>query len=397
MSLTTPTTQQISDNIVAQLEAAINQSVPLLPKAFQRVLAKTLAGVFILLYKYAGFMFLQVFITTATFSPTVINGRTVRPLVEWGNLAGAGDPEPATRAELLVDVTVENQTGFLDAGAQLLNSATGVTYAVVSAVALNAPVVQATVRAVADQVGQSGRGTIGNLQPGDVLSFANPLTNVARDTVVDSQVVTAADAESEEAYRQRVIGRFRRRPQGGAYVDYEQWGVGEAGILNIYPYTGQLGEVDVYAEATVASSGSPDGIPTPAQLVQVEDAIALDDDGLASRRPANAFVNVLPIVRTAFDVEVSGLTVDDPPTIQAQIDQAAQDYFLGREPFIAGLTTPPRRDTISAPSLSAVIEDVVSAAGGSFTGVTIEEGGSPVTTRQLGEGEKAKAGAVTYV
>lgn len=397
MSPTTPTTQEISDNIVGQIETSINQTVPLLPKAFVRVLAKALAGVFILIYKYAGFMFLQVFITSATMRPTVINGRTVRPLVEWGILSGVGEPGAATRAELIVDVTVENQTGSLAAGAQLLNTATGVTYAVVAAVVLNAPVVQATVRAVADQANQSGRGAIGNMQPGDVLSFANPLANVARDTVVVSQLVTAANAESEDAYRQRVIDRFRRRAQGGAYADYEQWGEEPVGIVNVYPYTGALGVVEVYAEATVASSGSPDGIPTPAQLTAVEDAIELDQAGLASRRPANAFVNVQAITRTAFTVEVEGLAVTDPPTVQGQIDQAAAEYFLGRAPFIAGLTAPPRTDTVSGPSLSAVVQDVVSAAGGTFVGLVIKEGGTPITTRQLGEGEKAKSGGVTYV
>nr|MCH9737100.1 hypothetical protein [Actinomycetes bacterium] len=61
MSLTTPTTKEISDNIIAQLEASFSQTIPLLQKAFFRVLSTVLAGVFILLYKYGGFMFLQMF------------------------------------------------------------------------------------------------------------------------------------------------------------------------------------------------------------------------------------------------------------------------------------------------------------------------------------------------
>lgn len=397
MSPATPTTQQISDNIVAQIETQIGQTIPFLPKTFSRVLAKALAGVFVQLYKYAGFMFLQIFITTATIKPTVINGRTVRPLVEWGILAGVGEPGGATRAQLLVDVTVENQAGFLDSGALLLNTQTGVTYAVVASVALNAPVVQATVEAVADQAGQSGRGAIGNMEPGETLSFANPLPNVARDTVVDSQVVTASDAEAEEAYRQRVIDRFRRRPQGGAYADYEQWGETPSGILNIYPYTGALGVVEIYVEATEASSGSPDGIPTPAQLVEVEEAIEFDVDGLASNRPANAFVNVQAITRTAFTAEVSGLSVTDPATVQGQIDDAVADYLFAREPWIAGVSQPPRADSISTTSVTGVVDDIVNAAGGTFTGLVLKEGGSPITVRQLGDGEKAKSGGVTYV
>ena len=51
MALDTPTTQEINDTILAQLEASLNQVIPLLPRSFLRVLAKTIAAVFTLLYK----------------------------------------------------------------------------------------------------------------------------------------------------------------------------------------------------------------------------------------------------------------------------------------------------------------------------------------------------------
>jgi uncharacterized phage protein gp47/JayE len=214
MSLTTPTTKDISDNIIAQLEATLNQSIPLLPKSFLRVLAKALAGVFVLLYKYGGFMFLQVFVRTASANETTINGRSLVPLTEWGRLIGVGDPAAATQAELLIDITVENQTGSLPSGSQLVNTDNGVTYITIGSVLLNAPTVQATIRAVSDQAGGGGAGAIGNLDPGATVSFANPLANVSRNTSVVSQVVTGADGETTEAYRQRVIDRFQKRPQG---------------------------------------------------------------------------------------------------------------------------------------------------------------------------------------
>ena len=90
MSLQTPTTAEISANIIAQLETTLNQTIPLLPKSFLRVLSKTLGAVFILLYKYGGFIFLQQFVATASIKETIINGVTVKPLVEWGRLIGIG-------------------------------------------------------------------------------------------------------------------------------------------------------------------------------------------------------------------------------------------------------------------------------------------------------------------
>ena len=398
MSLQTPTTKDISDNIIAQLEASLNQSIPLLPKAFLRVLAKALGGVFILLYKYAGFMFLQMFVQTASISETTINGKTVSPLTQWGRLIGIGDPVAATNAELLIDITVENQVGILPSGTQLVNSANGVTYITIGTVNLNAPTVQVTIRASADQQGGGGAGVIGNLEVADVVSFANPLANVNRNTVVDSQAVTGANAESTAAYRQRIIDRFQKRPQGGAYADYEGWGEEVVGIINVYPYTGAPGEVDLYSEATVASSGSADGIPTSAQLLAVLNSVELDQNGLATRRPVNAFVNSNAITRTGFNVEIDGIVVDDLSGVQAVITEAITQYFLDREPFIIGLSIPPRKDRITQGAVISIVDSIVSASGGIFDTATIEETDTtPVTTYELGIGEKAKAASIRFI
>lgn len=400
MSLITPTTNDISNNIIGQLESSLNQTIPLLPKSFLRVLSKALAAVFILLYKYGGFMFLQVFVQTASADETVINGKIVKPLIEWGRLIGVTDPVAATQAELLIDITVENQVGTLPSGTQLINADNGVTYITIGAVLLNAPTVQATIRAVSDQAGGGGAGAIGNLDPGAIVSFANPLANVSRNAIVDSQTITGADAEDIEVYRQRVIDRFQKRPQGGAYADYEQWGEEASGIINVYPYTGSPGEVDVYSEATVASSGNPDGIPTGAQLQAVLDLINLDDNGLASRRNANAFVNSLPITRTGFDITVSDVIgVADIVQVQADITTAMIEYFLSVEPFIAGLSILPRRDQLTRTRLSALVEDIVTAAGGTFTLALFIQttlSGS-LSVYALSEGEKAKASNVIFI
>lgn len=398
MSLQTPTTKQIGDNIVAQLEASLNQTIPLLPKSFLRVLAKALAGVFVLLYKYGGFMFLQIFVRTASASDTTVNGLVVNPLTEWGRLIGIGDPASATNAELLVDITVENQTGTLPSNTQLVNTTNGVTYITIGAIPLNAPTVTATVRASSDQAGGGGSGAIGNLDPGAIVSFANPLANVARNAVVVSQSVTGADGESIDAYRERIIDRFQKRPQGGAYADYEQWGEEPPGIINVYPYTSDCpGQVDVYVEATPESSGDPDGIPTAAQLQEVLDSIDLDQDGRASRRPANALANTFPITRTGFDIRVTGLQVDNLAQVQQNITQAIEEYFLDREPFIEGLSVLPRRDRITRSAVGGVVDDIVSAAGGIFSSVIITQNAVNVELYSLGIGEKSKAATVTFV
>ncbi len=399
--MTTPTTLELTANIIASIEASIGQAVPLLPRSFIAVLAKALAAVIVILYKRGDFIGLQWFVKTASVKVTTFNGTEFVPLIEIGRQIGVSDPGEATQAELLVDITVENQIGQLDAGTQIVGTTNGVVYLLLNSVLLDAATVQGTFRAASDQFGGDGSGVQGNLDPGDTsLQFANPLPNVARSVLVDSQVVTGADGEDlDTTYRQRVLDRFQKRPQGGAYADYELWGEEADGIINVYPYTGQPGQVDVYSEATVASSGNPDGIPTPAQLQAVLDLINFDAAGLASRRNANAFVNSLPITRTGFDVTVDGIQgVDSLAAVQGDVTTGVEEYFRGAEPFISGLSVPPRLDQLTRTRLSAIVEDIVTAAGGTFTSAIFELEGVPGSLQVyvLGEGEKSKASAVAF-
>ena len=390
MALDTPTTQEISDNIVNQISSSINQTIPLFPLAFTRFLAKVLGGLYILLFKYIGFNFLQIFIRTASFQETTILGQTLTPLIEWGRTVGAGDPGAGTAAELLIDITVTNQIGSLPAGTQLTSNKNGITYLLLSPVALDAATVQGTIRASTDVDGNTAVGAIGNLDPADTVFFVNPIDNVERDAVVDAVSVPGVDAETETDYRQRVIDRAAKLPQGGAGVDYTVWGL-IPGIVNIYPYKGNPGYVDVYAEANTVID--PDGIPTAGQLIDIATAITFDENGRQTRKPVDVFLNVFAITRKGYTVTITDLIVDDAPTVKANISAALVDYFLDREPFIDGVTLLPRRDFVKVSNINSVIDDFVSAAGGSFASAVLEItiGSVPVPVQdQLDIGEKAK-------
>ena len=168
MSLITPTTSQISDNIINGLQASLNQSIPLMPKSFIRVLSKVLAAVYIVLWKYSGFIFLQQFVAYASNEPTEVNGKTVIPLQQWGELIGIGLPIPATQADLTIDITVTNNIGILPSGTLFIGTTNGVTYATLgdldlTTVSIGDPI-SGQVRAVADQDGD-GSGDIGNIEP----------------------------------------------------------------------------------------------------------------------------------------------------------------------------------------------------------------------------------------
>lgn len=372
MSLVPLTTEDINSTLISQIEAQISQTIPLLPVAFVRVLSTVLAGVVVLLYKYMGFIFLQLFVGTASFKETTVNGTVIVPLIEWGRLVGLGDPLPATAAELTATVTVENQTGApIPAGTPLVYGPTGVIYITSAAVLRDAPTKVITVEAASDQQGGDGLGAIGNIPVGAVLSFVNPVADVQRDTVVASVVVTAADAEDEETYRRRVLDHFQKRPQGGALSDYELWAEEAAGIINAYPYVGRTaGTVDVYCEADPVSSGSPDGIPTQPQLDAALDSINLDVDGRATRRPANALAFTLPITRKEFTIDVLGLDAPDLVGTQQAIVDGMDTLYARFEPYIGGLSVN-QFDRVTRAETSGEVFNIVAANGGTFSNLRL--------------------------
>lgn len=365
---------EINAAIVAQVEIEIGQAVPLLPVAFVRVLAKAFAGVIVLIYKYTGFVFLQLFVATASSRDTTIGGVTLNPLVEWGRLVGAGDPVPAVAAELTVEITVINITGDpISSGTSLVYDPTGVIYVTISTILRDAATKLVNVVAVSDQTGGGGLGAVGNLPVDALVSFTSPLADVARDTVVTVLVTSGEDAEElDTIYRQRVIDRFQKRPQGGALADYEIWGEEAAGIINVYPYTGDLpGTVEVYCEADPTSSGSPDGFPTQPQLDAAAALIDLDVNGRATRRPANAFIFTRSITRRSFEVEVRGAEGPDLPAMKLAIDEGMITLFAKFEPFIGGLTITPL-DRVTQTEVGGVVQDIARANGGTISSVLLK-------------------------
>jgi uncharacterized phage protein gp47/JayE len=375
MPLPQVTEKGVNDQIIATVESQIGQTIPLLGKAFARVMAAAFAGLIVLLYKYNNYTFLQMFVATASNIATTVNGQTVIPLQAWGVLVGAGRPVAAIAAELDLTVTVTNPTAaVIDAGTQFVSGDNGVTYLSTAPVSILGTSITIPVVAAGDQSNNAGTGTIGNLDPGAVVSFVTTPVGVLQAAVVDVQTVTAADAETDAAYRQRVIDRFQKRAQGGALVDYELWGEETAGIINEYPYAWTCpGGVEVYAEATVASSGNPDGFPTQAQLDAVADSINLDLNGRATRRQVNAFLVTNSITRKGFTVTVVGLEADDSGSVMAEVETALDSHFKTFEPFIGGVSVI-RRDRVTQASVAGVVSAVITAAGGTFVDVLLSTG-----------------------
>lgn len=393
MSQQVPTIQEIYDNIISQLEGTLATTIPIFPKSFSRVLAKALAAIFVVGYKFAGWVCLQLFVRFASYNPQTVNGRTFIPLVEWGNLIGVGAPKAATRAEAEISVNVQQQIGVLAANSLLIKKDTGVIYSVLAEVPLNANTITAKVQAVDDDQGNLGFGDLGNLSPGDVLEFANPLPYVSGTVTVTTILVVAADRESEAAYRDRVATRFQRRPQGGARIDYQIWGEEVEGIDLVLPYTNDPS--DNMMRLFSRSTTEPDGIPNAIQLDEVKQSCLFDEEGFATRAPPGVLIFSLPIFRTEVEVEISGLGLADGASVtladlRDKIQAALESHLDSLEPFILGVSTLPPQDRISSAAIGGVIYAVAESNSAYFGAYVVRVGGTVTSTKVLTEGEIPK-------
>ena len=391
MALENKTINEINTLIINQLESQIGQTIPILPKAFIRVLSKVLAGIFIILYKVAGWIFLQMFVSTASFKEVIILGKKITPLIEWGRLVGVGDPDPATQSILSISITVNSLGSPLFSGTQFISELNGLTYITQSSYTLDTN--PYTIQVICVQ-----SGTQGNLTTGDILSIANSLGYIEDDATVLTLDTAAVDRESESNYRQRIIERFQLQPQGGALADYRIWSQDASGVFQTYIYTGDPANVLVYVAGDPEIY--PDRIPDSALLLAVGNVIDFDPEtSLATRRPLTAIIdpigdgsydNILPVILIEFDLEVTDLVIDNIADIKLQIKSALTTYFETREPFITGLSLPPQKNVISQANVIGIVDDIVSANNGTFTTVIINLSGFVTAQYTLGQGEICK-------
>lgn len=381
MAVNIPTTKELFEQNLSNYEQKINQESPLNDRAFLRVSSQNEAGAFTILYKYGQERALQNLVQTATGSDLDLLGS------EYDT-----PRNPATAAEFTA--TLPATTGTIIPGTTIFTGVNnGVQYITIGS--------STSVGGIATLVLRSTEtGETGNLSVSDTLKIQTQISGATTTATITVENITGASEETDEAYRARILEVIQNPPQGGATTDYRIWAKTVSGVKNAFPYSGLTnpGDITVYVEATVAVS-PPDGIPNSGLLDQVEDAILYDDSGLRTRMPlgvANLFVE--PITRIPLYTNITGLSVDNEAAVKVDIDSALDSYFRAREPFIQGLTLQQKKsDTITAPDVGSIVNDVVRAAGGTVQNVTF--GLAPlgvISEYILTGGELAKSGGTNY-
>lgn len=382
--------------LIKSLQEKFNQKLRLLPKSFMNVLAKVLAGIFVIQYKLAGWFYLQLFPDTADFATVEILGQSVRPLVRLGNLFGVGEPLNGQAWEGTARVAANAMGKSLTLGTQLKSDKTGLVYNVAANTAVDSEEVEFPVYC-------TQQGTAGALDVGDVLKFVSPLGFVSREATVSGTTANGTEDESESHYRSRVMSGYGPQPQGGSLTDYRTWAFDVAGVLNTYPYNDKNSPAGVLLYVAGNPETYPDRVPDKGLCIAVGKACTYDPDtGKASRKPLTAvldpagdetYANVLPVIVKTFDVFVSGLdgagTGDFGDSLAAEL----KIYFENREPYIRGLTDDTgRTDDVLRNAVIAVASGVATAMQAKFGTAKMQLDGAETEAYTLGQGELAALG-----
>lgn len=377
-----PSIQEIYERIISDIETAIEenpeietgQKIPTLTITLIRIIAKAFAGVCHLLYKKIVDLYYEIFPQTAS----------EEGLVEHGLMF---DIKQSTPVQTILTADVPGTSGIVSAGTLFKSSDNGVIYRVVSDVDINGGIAPVSMLALTG-------GNLGNLENGSVLDISRPLSNLEGIATVTGITQSGSDGESITSLKSRVILRYKTQANDGL-VKYALWALEFPECINAYPWnkTTQTAFVEIYCEV----NDQTDGIPTEDQLRQIlENYIDVDPDTQKrTRRAAGIEVETYPISRSSFDVQVAGLT-PDTSDIRNSISEAATSYFLGKEPYLEGVSIA-KNDNITQAEITAVIASVASSNEASVTSVVLFFDGLSISEYFLSRGEKAKLDVLVYV
>ncbi len=344
-----PSIEEIKNRIISDIAGKINQTIPLLPIAFVRVLASALASAEFLIYQAILWVYKQIFPESADFFNLVLLGAIV-----------GITPVDAVPAQLLC--TVPGTGPQVNAGTLFIGS-NGITYrvetttAIVAGFALDVPFLALT------------SGDISNLINGEVLDITSTDLNLEGTATVTSTVIPGADQESTESFSARVSIRYRVRDINGSVGAYSLNGLEAPNFIWIGPYADEdlPGTVNVYGRV----DNQTDGIPTTAQLNTLDTFLKNDTaTGKEFRRPISDNLNELPISVREFDLEI--FISDSNPGLNSDIEDGAKTYITTLEPFITGVSAS-RKDILTNTNVAGVADDIAEQNGASVTQVVITD------------------------
>lgn len=343
-----------------------SESTPLLDKSLVKSIGYALAGVAGCIWKQLVWTYKQVF-------PQSCN---LPALKLWGNLVGVDfkNGQSANLTIVLNDVTAE----YLQTGTVYKDLETGLIFKTISQANASDGVIEATVEC-------STSGPVGNLPTDTVLNIANPFDGIPQTATVKAVAIQGSEDEDVEAYRKRVLYRFRNKSQCGSPLDYYTWGMETSGVVDILVYVLAEGVVSLFPittgsgkKRTISGELTPNPYPIwesgqfkeltgSGQMLELANKIEGSADGVHDRRPAMAKVKIEELKYTGFDVEISGLSSEN---YNEQIKNVLISLLDKKRPHNVVLGYSEANGKINKLQLSASITDVIE--GETFTSILLK-------------------------
>lgn len=392
MALTILTTQELTDQALANLEAKLNQTAPLNEKAFLRVLAAVQALSDTGLYKFAAERAKQTLALTATGADLDLIGEEFEVI-----------RKPSASAVLTATLPGIEST-IIPTTASFVGAPNKVTYFMSASVAVVGGVATLSLTAEAP-------GVDGNLQIGDTLTIAAQVAGAEQTATVTAVTDTGAEEELDDAYRARILFAERATTGGSNATDHKIWAEEAAGVNRAFPYAGKPPELEltsypgdrtVYVEADTTID--PDGIAPQSLLDDARDTINTDPEtGLS--RPAlgltDSTLYVQSIFRTPIAVEIKNLQTPSGgiAEVKAEVDAALTAYFFSIAMFVEGVDlAQDRNDLITEVSISRIVQEVLEGRESTATSVRFKLDYTPfITSYRLEPGELTKLAGTDYV
>lgn len=376
MSVTIPTLQDLEDQIMNSYATEFGISVDDLGDTF-KIDAKVTAALLYPFYLTTGRIENNIF-------PDLADEDT---LLRYGNgLLGRG-LKPATSGEYSVEVTgTVGQT--ISAGTTFKSNddskSPGYLYVLDFDYTLTSETDSIQLRALTS-------GLKSSLIIGDQLTSTQPLTAIDDEIEVTATVTTPSDAEEIDSYREDVLEALRLEPQGGSPSDYRLWALDVAEVRTVYPYLkpNNIGDIDIYIEATEENSESIIGVPSQAIIDDVykkpsggdaeSGAIIYNESEGRGRKPVGIYsVDAYPVEPVSIDLEFTDLTnIAARDEIQSTVD----DYLYNIRPFIAGAASLlDKNDILTVGQLISIVVGVLDEQGGTFSDLSMRVDSDLVNT-----------------
>ncbi|MDR0496531.1 MAG: baseplate J/gp47 family protein [Treponema sp.] len=375
MPYNVPSTQELVQRNLSQLESSLNQTTPQAEKAFNNVLATAEGMAGKELYSYAADLIRENFALTASEKGLEKMGEEYGiPRVQsaaWEGKAHFDLPDGKTLYLGTVFIGPHNlkyeTTSSVTAPYDV--SGSGVIVAI----------------ACADG------GPSGNLSADNVLTIQTPMGGGAGRTLQKIETTKlGTPIEDLELFRQRILDYERSEGGGGNSSDYRSWAQAVPGVRRAYPFTGPPEDSDhdpLPGERTVYVECLPNineqGVPPQPLLDLVWAAMLADPDTGVSRLVMGLTSDTLyvkPVVRIGLYINIIGMAVSTGNIGDAEtaVRLALESFLEGFCPFVPGLDPDfDKRDEVTASVIDREVQNALDVYGGTAQGIRF--GTSPET------------------